>query len=148
MKVAEWLRLHPGNAVTVSPDASFAAVLDRLLDVPGVHDVYVVAPGGRVVGHLSRHRLARMRLAEHRPSRTRRQLMEQVAGGVAREIMNPHFPAAAPDEDLDNVLHRQLEQEIEDMPVLDEQGALLGTINLTAVLREMRRQEREGEDAS
>jgi len=147
MKVAEWLRLHPGSAVTVSPEASFAVVLDRLLDAPGVHDVYVVAPDGRVVGHLSRQRLARMRLAEHRPARTRRQIMEQVAGGVARELMNPHFPSASPDEDLDNVLHRQLEQEVEDMPVLDEQGALLGTVNLTAVLREMRRQERERKDA-
>ena len=52
-------------------------------------------------------------------------------------------PLTTADEELDDVLHRQLEHEIEDMPVLDANGALLGAVNLTRVLRAFMRAEYE-----
>jgi CBS domain-containing protein len=64
--------------------------------------------------------------------------MEKVAGGPALELMNSHFPTASPDEELDNVLHRQLEHDIEDMVVVDSDGVLLGAVSLTAVLKALR----------
>jgi len=146
MKVSEWIAENPGAATIVAPDASLAAIIEELLSRPGARDVYVVTEEGRVIGHLSHKRLIRSVLAEHHPRPTRRQLMEKIAGGPARELMNAHFPTASPDEKLDNVLHRQLEHDIEDMVVIDSNGALLGAVSLTAVLkvlREANRQTRE-----
>jgi CBS domain-containing protein len=135
MKVSEWIRTHPGNAVTVSPDLTLDELLDRLLREPCLRDLYVLEEGVRLAGHISHKRIALLVLTLHRPSRTRRQIMEHVAGGSARELMDTHFPTARVDEELDEVLHRQLEHDIEDMPVVAEDGALLGAVNLSGVLQ-------------
>ena len=75
-------------------------------------------------------------MAEHRPIHSPRQILERVSCGCAHELMDSHFIHANPEEDLEDVLHRQLEFYVEDMVVIDEQQHLLGTINLTTVLRE------------
>jgi CBS domain-containing protein len=67
-------------------------------------------------------------------------LMERMAGGTADELMEPHFMHARPEEELEDVLQRLLEHEIEDLGVIDDLGALAGAINLTQVLRGMREQ--------
>lgn len=139
MKVAEWLEGHPAEAVTVMPEDTLETLLERLL-APSccLRDLYVLLGDGSLAGHISRKRLAAYLLSEHRPVHTRRQLMDRVAGvGSALDFMDRHFPTAAPDEELEDVLHRQLEHEIEDMPVIDASGALLGAVNLTQVLREL-----------
>ena len=142
MKVSKWIRQCPGQVVTVSPDWRLEEIVDRLLQQSGLRDVYVVADDGRVLGHLSHRRLARLLLAEHRPVHSRRQIMERVAGGAAHELMESHFPSAHPDEELEDVLHRLLENDMEDMAVVDDLGVLVGAVNLTAVLRGMRRRQR------
>ena len=63
--------------------------------------------------------------------------MMRIAGGSARELMDTEFTFARPEEELDNVLHWQLEHDVEDMPVINGDGKLLGVINLRVVLREM-----------
>lgn len=137
MKVAEWIAGHPGLPVTVAPEATLDELVERLVETPGVRDLYVVE-GGRVIGHLSHRRLAHLLLAEHRPVHTRRQLMERVVGGTARELMNVHFPHVPPEEALVNVLHRALELDVEDLAVVDADHRLLGRVNLSAVLRDYR----------
>ena len=141
MKVSKWIRQCPGQVVTVSPDWMLEEIVDRLLQQSGLRDVYVVADDGRVLGHLSHRRLARLLLVEHRPVHSRRQIMERVAGGAAHELMESHFPSAHPDEELEDVLHRLLENDMEDMAVVDDLGVLVGAVNLTAVLRGMRQRE-------
>jgi CBS-domain-containing membrane protein len=61
--------------------------------------------------------------------------MERVAGGTADDFMNSVLATASPRECLDEVLHRQMEMELEDMPVIDAQGHVLGAINLSHVLQ-------------
>lgn len=146
MKVDEWMRSHPVQVVTVRSDTSLEAAVDELMLGPSLRDVYVVDDDGVLLGHLSHERLLRLVLDEHRHVRSRRQLMERVAGGVARDLMNSSFPTANPNEELDNVLDRAIEHRIEDLPVVDDRGVLIGAINLTAVLRETRRRDREGEE--
>ncbi len=65
--------------------------------------------------------------------------MERISGGTAHEIMNSEFVYARPDEELDNVLFRQLDHDIEDMPVIDDEGILLGTVNMATALKEIRK---------
>ena len=139
MKVSEWLADHADTIVTVPEATPIETVIERLLREPCLRDVYVTGPDGRLLGHISHKRLAEHLLSEHRTSHTRRQLMERVAGGTAAEFMNSSVVAAGPDEALDDVLNRQLEMELEDLPVLGDAGQVLGAINLTRVLREFMR---------
>ena len=137
MKISEWISRHPGRAITVPTDCSLNEIMDRLLSEECMRDIYVMADNGQLVGHLSRKKLANLILAEHQPVHTRRQLMMRIAGGSAQELMDTEFTFARPEEELDNVLHWQLEHDVEDMPVINVDGILVGVINLRVVLREM-----------
>ena len=137
MKISEWINLHPSRAITVPPDCCLNDIMNRMLAEECMRDVYVVSDDGHLIGHLSRKKLANVILAEHQPVHTRRQLMMRIAGGSAQELMDTEFTFARPDEELDNILHWQLEHDVEDMPVINEDEILVGVINLSIVLREM-----------
>jgi len=105
-----------------------------------MRDLYVVAEDGKLIGHLSRKKLANLILVEHQPVHTRRQLIMRIAGGSAQELMDTEFTFARPEEELDNVLHWQLEHDVKDMPVINNDGILLGLVSLSEVLQEMRQE--------
>ncbi len=133
--VKQWLREHPGHSLVVQESTSLEALLQAINEQPDVQDLYVVDGQGVVVGHISKLRVANLVLAQHQRSHSRRQIFERVSTGNAGELMERHFPTATPDEDLDSVIHRLLEHQIQDLAVLDEMGGLAGTISVTALLR-------------
>lgn len=139
MKVSEWMSRFPGQIVTIEPESSLEQTIDHMLAGACVQDIYVVSGDDVVVGHLSHKRLAGLLLVEHRPIHTRRQIMERVVLGSVEELMAGEFIFARPDEELDDVLCRFVDHDLQDMPVLDEQGLLIGGINLNTVLREIRK---------
>lgn len=139
MNVAQWIQQFPGGARTVAPGAPLAEVIGRMLVEPALRDIYVVDTNGCVLGHISHKKMATLFLAEHCPVHTRRQMIARITVDTAEDLMDGSFPSARPEEELDAVLYRQLEQDVEDMPVTDEQGILLGTVNLSAVIREFSR---------
>lgn len=144
MKVAEWMEAHPSGLVTLAPECTLDEALTRMLAGPCLRDLYVVDARGVLLGHLSHRQLAALVLARHRPVHTLRELMNRVATGRVRELMQRGFPVARPDEELDDVLHRQLEHDVEDMPVVGADGKLLGAVNLSEVLRAALREELDG----
>ena len=135
MKAAHWIKQHSKSPTTVQPEATFDAILDLILTTPCLRDIYVRSDDGILIGHISHHRLSQLLLAEYRPVHTRRQLVERVIAETAKEIMETHFETAHVDEELDEVLHRQLNSGVEDMPVLDDSGLPIGVINLTQILK-------------
>lgn len=139
MKVSEWIQRFPGHIVTIQPESSLEEAVDQMLSGPGVHDIYVVTGEGFVLGHLSHKRLACLLLAEHRPVHTRRQIMERVVAGSAAKLMEGEYVFARINEEIDGVLHRFIEHDLQDMPVLDDRGILAGGINLNTILREIRK---------
>jgi Mg/Co/Ni transporter MgtE len=144
MKVTEWINQHPGQVRTIAASSTLDEAIDVLLSEQCcLRDIYVVSEQGSVIGHLSYKKVIHMFLAEHKPVHTRRQIMERVARGGVSEWMDTHFAYARQDEELDNVINRQLEQDMEDMPVIDEQGKLLGVINMRKVLQMMREMDKE-----
>jgi Mg/Co/Ni transporter MgtE len=140
MKISEWLALHPFPPITVKSHSSLNEAVDRLLEEPCFRDIYVISETGMLLGHLSHRRLIQFFLAEHRQVHTRRQIIERVAVGPAEEFMDHHYVSAHPEEELDNVLHRQLQHDLVDLPIIDEEGKLVGVLNMNMVLREMRRE--------
>ena len=139
MKVYEWIHRFPDHIVTIQPESSLEQAVDKMLAEAGGRDIYVVSAEGLVLGHLSHKRLASLLLAEHRPMHTRRQIMERVVDGSAGELMEGECVFARLDEDMADVLHLFVEHDLHDIPVLDDQGLLVGGINLNTVLREKRK---------
>jgi predicted transcriptional regulator len=138
MKVSEWIYHFPGHIITIPSEFSLLQSVDRMLEA-GVQDIYVISSKNLVLGHLSHKRLASLFLAEHKLIHTRRQIMERVMAGSAEELMESEFVFALPDEELDDVLCRFVEHHVQDIPVLDNQGLLIGGIHLNTVLREIRK---------
>lgn len=141
MKVSDWLRQHPIKAGVVQEDWSLEQIMDELLGNSRLKDLYVLDSNKQVIGHLNYKKLARLVLAEHCAHHTRNQLLERVAAGSAVELMEAHFVSANPDESLDEILYRQLDHWVEDLPVINQQGELLGVINLSDILLEVMKAE-------
>ncbi|KTG16491.1 MULTISPECIES: CBS domain-containing protein [unclassified Guyparkeria] len=135
MKIADWLDLHPVTGVTVGRDASLEEAADALLGEPECRDIYVTDAEGRVVGHLGFRRLAGVLLSAHRPTHSRRQMLERVARGPVHEFMDRRFISARLDESVHHVLHPHMERRVEDIPVLDGEGRLAGVIRLVDLVR-------------
>ncbi|MDZ7803133.1 CBS domain-containing protein [Thiohalophilus sp.] len=133
MKIVDWLEGHAVTGVTVERDASLEEAARALLGEPECRDIYVIDAEGRVVGHLGFRRLADILL--HRSTHSRRQLLEQVARGPVREFMNQRFISARLDEHVHDVLHKNMERWVEDIPVLDGDSRLAGIIRLVDLVR-------------
>lgn len=145
MTVAEWISAKPGLAQVVAADRPLEQLIDLLLSRPEMRDIYVVDSDQAVLGHVSRRKLVAHYLADFCPVQTRRQLLSRVDGCVAAELMDANFAYARPEEELDAVLYRHLEHDLEELPVLDRQNRLLGSVNLSAVIESMRSKECGGE---
>ena len=145
MKVSEWISHFPGHIITIHSESSLEQTVDRMLFEACVQDIYVISKEGLILGHLSRKKLASLLLAEHRSMYTRRQIFERIVAKSLKiqELMEGEFVFARPDEDLDDVLCRFVEHDVQDIPVIDDQGMLVGGINLNTVLREIRERPNE-----
>ena len=135
MKIVDWLERHPLSGVTVARDDSLEEAARALLAEPECRDVYVVDGDRRVVGHVGFRRLAGVLLSAHRPTHSRRQMLERVARGPVHEFMDRRFIAARLDESIHAVLHAHMERRVEDIPVLNGEGRLAGVIRLVDLVR-------------
>lgn len=135
MKVYEWLKIHPRPGVTVVEHADRDQVLAALLANANAREIYVVNDQQKVIGHISYHKIARLILAEHTPTHTRSQIMERVTCGCASEIMDSHFNAADPGQEMDEIFALHLDHLVEELPVLSTQGELVGVVCLRDVLK-------------
>ncbi len=137
MKVSDWLDIHPMHAGIVREDWELKQILEKLLSNSRLNDLYVTNTKNQVIGHLNYKKLAKLALAEHCDTHTRSQILERVVPGTASELMETHFASASPDENLNEIIVRQLDQWVEDLPIINQQGELLGVINLSDVLLEI-----------
>lgn len=141
MKVSNWIKARPAQPVTVHPDEPIEKVAAIFLSHPELRDLYVISTEGRILGNLRHRRLAQILLADHLAIQSRHQIMERISGGVVGDFMEKDFVSAHPEEELDNVLNRMLEYEVEDMPILDDDSRIIGNINLNDVLHAVQQDE-------
>lgn len=133
--VETWLANHSEMPVIVAANASMSEVTQRLLE-NNSRDVYILDDEKKVIGHLSFGRAANYLLSEHRPIHTHRQLFSRITDPTAAEVMDPHFAYARIEESLCEVIHRQLERDVDTLIVLAEDNRLLGSIKLREIVAE------------
>lgn len=130
MRISDWLERYPVRGVTVTRDASLEEAARALLASPECRDVYVTDDEHRVIGHLGFRRLAGVLLASHRPTQSRRQMLDRVARGPVHEFMDRRVVAAHREDSIHHVLHQHMERRVEDIPVVDDDRRLLGVVRL------------------
>lgn len=135
MKASKWLEHHPAEALTVATTDSLADAATTLLAHPDSRELYVLDEEGRVCGHLGFRRLAGIFLAHLRPTHSRRQLVERITPSTVREYMDERVLYMRPDERISEVLHQHMERRVEDIPVVDDNGRLMGVIRVADLLR-------------
>ncbi|HJO35603.1 MAG TPA: hypothetical protein QF361_05210 [Gammaproteobacteria bacterium] len=134
--VGQWLAAHPRRLALLTGEPTVAQAMALMLAEPGRRDVYVVADGVPV-GHIALRRLASVALASYLPRPTRGELLVQAEAAQAGAFVEQHFPLAREDEPLEVVIHRLLEADVQEMPVLTAAAdRLLGGLDLLDVLRE------------
>jgi len=132
--VAEWLEQHPARMVLVTQNTALVHAVKLMLDNEA-RDAYVVE-GKRVHGHLSFNKLLNYLFTQERPVHSHRQLFSRIAEISVADIMDPHYAYCRPDEQINAVLHRQLQHDVTDLIVLASDDSPVGVVKLTEVVRE------------
>lgn len=134
MRVSDWISAHPGLPSTISVDSSFYDVFSVMLAPPFQRDVYVVSKDNHLVGYLSLKKIAKQLLPAYQSMHSRRQIVHRIAGCTMKDLMQTEFSFAKPDEELEDIFHLLLEQDVEELPVISETGTLTGVLKLTSLL--------------
>lgn len=138
MNVGEWVAREPGRELAVDPEADLESMLEAYLDNECIRDVFVVDADRRVLGWISGRRLARLVLGDYSHRQSPRELRERLGDTRAKRVMDPHFVSASPGESIEHVVARLVDGPQDDLPVLDEDGRLVGVIHLRALLARVR----------
>jgi len=148
MKVDAWLRRHPGCVARVGKDAPLEEVMDLYLSDERLRAVFVVDEEERPVGWISGNRILSLAMGEYRPRLPPRLLLEHVDPGRAKVLMNQRLATAHCDEELEDVVHRMLEADQEDLPVVADRGANAGVIHVRELVRSVRQGRRDAEEGA
>jgi len=135
ISVSEWLKQYPELPLVVAAGATMNEVANLLLK-ENSRDAYILDGDNKVKGHLSFGNVTNHLLSEHLPIHTHRQLFSRVTEPTAEEIMDPHYTYARCDESLCEVIHRQLERDVDTLVVLDDDDTLIGSIKLRELVAE------------
>src|SRR5262249_53949498 len=125
----QWLSATPARALLrpeppgIEPSARFAELLVRLLSLPAGQDLYVCAPDGRLLGVVVLEAV-------------KAHISDQAFLGcvVAADVMDAVRPIHA-DAALSEVALRFGDTWMEKLPVVDDEGRLLGTVSKGDLLR-------------
>ncbi|MEZ4382641.1 MAG: CBS domain-containing protein [Nannocystaceae bacterium] len=138
-RIDRWIERTPRPIPTIDADADVDAMLARLREV-GARDLWVVDDDGRFVGHVGYFRVARVALAEHRPIRTRRAILDRLAGARARDLVDRHIRPARRSDPVDAAIHQMLDERLESLPVVDDERRVVGVLHLDDILADGERE--------
>jgi len=136
MKVTEWLQKHTAKYCQLLIDEEIETILNKVIQHPQQIDYYVINHEQQVVGYIPLNKLANYVFAEHQPAQTRRQIFERIASGNAEELMTRHFSFCYEDEELDDITHRFIENNLKLIPVLDQDKKLISYIDIFPLIKE------------
>jgi CIC family chloride channel protein len=126
----QWLRsasvqsLIVPEVVRVAPSARFEEIVLKLLDMPPGTDLYVTDGDGKLLGTIVLDALKR-----HIPDHS---LLNMT---VAADVMDTGITPVHPDLSLTELANRFSGTALEKLPVIDQNGCLLGTISKGDILR-------------
>lgn len=124
------------TACEISPDAKIAAIVDAFVRAPDLHHVCIVNEEGRLLGLLNRKRLFKSIFSHHIAADSRiSSLLQLHTAEISSDIMITDIVTTTESEEIDAVIARMIEKNIREVPVMDENGSVIGFLTLLMLMK-------------
>jgi len=124
------------TACQVTPEAELAAIVSAFVEAPALHHVCVVDAEGRLLGLVNRKRLFKSIFSHHVAADSRvSKLLQLHTAETSGDIMITDLITTREDEEVDAVISRMIDKNIRELPVLDEQGRVIGFLSLLLLMQ-------------
>jgi CBS domain-containing protein/predicted transcriptional regulator len=135
--VREAYRLVVSDPIIVAKDTQLWEVIEKILSEPRTRSAYVVDENGKLVGMVSLRQLLQAIGVSISISQSMKGHRDQVNGNVNFSIEERMFlPQMVHEDDtLLGALEMMISSEMEDLPVVDDHGVLIGELNGFEVLQ-------------
>ena len=141
MKVSEVLEIIPGleESVIIREDASLEELASEVVKKKVKRNAYVIDSKGRLIGYVPLKKLANNLLLDYLSSssykvRLTRSIIDAMTSEKVGDITIRSVVSCRLDEDVEEVIERLLEMDIEEMPVIDADGKIVARFGLTNIL--------------
>ena len=124
------------TALQVTDDAEIIAIVRSFVKAPGQHHLCVVDGEGRLLGLINRKRLFKSIFSHHvdADSRVSKLLLLHTAE-TSGDIMITDIITTREDEEIDAVISRMIAKNIRELPVVDEEGRVIGFLTLQMLMQ-------------
>lgn len=123
-------------SLRVREDDSLEQVVTLVLQNPGFHDVCVVNGDGRLLGVVNIKKLFRTLFFHHADHHLMtRHLIELVTSETAGHLMVTDPVVVRESDNLGSAIAQMVQHALGELPVVDEDGCLLGTVSMELVFR-------------
>ncbi len=124
------------TASKVDTKASMFTIVQEFIKNPSLHHLCVVDEQGKLLGLINRKRLFKSLFHHHIKTSARvSELFSFATAETSQDIMLTHVYATHEDEPLDKVIETMIEHNFREMPVLDEEGRVLGFVTLLIIMK-------------
>lgn len=123
------------DSVEVGREASLREVVSAVLEHAGARDVAVVDEERRLLGVIDVQKLFRtVFFHDADPHRMLRQLIQLADSETAEDLMMTDPLVVQADETLGKAIDVMVQQDLAELPVVDEENRHLGSISMSAIL--------------
>ena len=124
------------TACLVPPDAKITDIVRDFVETPSLHHVCVVDADGRLLGLVNRKRLFKSVFSHNVAADSRvSKLLQLHTADTAGDIMITDIITTRENEEIDKVISRMIEKNIRELPVLDENGRMIGFLSLLMLMQ-------------
>ena len=136
------------TACQLPPDAEIIAIVRAFVNAPALHHVCVVDADGRLLGLINRKRLFKSVFSHHVAADSRvSRLLQLHTAETSSDIMITDIVTTSEDEEIDTVISRMIEKNIRELPVLDDNGRVIGFLSLLMLMQKWLADRKGGPDA-
>ena len=123
--------------ILVPPDAELITVVKAFVNQPALHHVCVVDAEERLLGLVNRKGLFKSVFSHHVAANSRvSKLLQLHTAETSGDIMITHIIATREEEKIDTVIPRMIEKNIREVPVLDDDGRVIGFLSLLMLMQQ------------
>ena len=134
IKIKDLVDHEPTSPLVVQKNASLVQIVSLICKHNDPRDVYVVNDSNKLLGIIPFRNILRLVCNEYLPRLSRREIFEIIIPSSAEDLMLIIFDSLLPDDNVEELSAKLLTDCINEIPVVDSNGKLVGTIKLSVLL--------------
>ena len=144
--INELISHSPTIPLVVQKNASLVQIVSLICKHCDPRDVYVVNDSNKLLGIIPFRNILRLVSNEYLPNLSRREVFEIVIPCSAEDLMMTTFDSLLMDDNVAELAPKLLTDFINEIPVVDLKGKLVGTIKLSILLTFIHLKSKSGTD--